>query len=166
MHRCGPEYPTAKYFVYTGNTTYGVQNLEYDSQTRTMLAAVYCGKKPDFHNYSMFFIDCTKAPEAVTLKGVGHEGLKLSLTLPDRDTADEIPGSRFPLGSTGMISLGDGYYYFAKDFKDERGFGGTITLHHLADSEPTSFKSMKQRNNHDLHSSYAYLYRFYQSWTS
>jgi len=136
MHRCGPEYPTAKYFVYTGNTTYGVQNLEYDSQTRTMLAAVYCGKKTGFPNYPMFFIDCTKAPEAVTLKGVGHEGLKLSLTLPDCDTADEIPGSRFPLGSTGMISLGDGYYYFAKDFKDERGFGGTITLHHLADSEP------------------------------
>ncbi len=136
MHQHGPEYPSAKYFVYTGNTTYGVQNLEYDPHTRTMLAAVYCGKKENFPNYPMFFIDCLKTPERAVLKGVGHEGLKLSLTTPTRDVAHEIPGSQFPLGSTGMISLGGGYYYFAKDFRDESGFGGNITLYRLTASEP------------------------------
>lgn len=136
MHRRGPEKPTAKYFVYTGNTTYGVQNLEYDPYTRTMLAAVYCGKKEGFPNYSMFFIDCTKAPEAVTLKGVGHAGLKLLLTDPSGNVSSDIPGSRFPLGATGMISLGDGYYYFADSFKDELGFAGTVRLYRISDSEP------------------------------
>ena len=30
MHTFGPEKPDGQYFAYTGNTTYGVQNIEYD----------------------------------------------------------------------------------------------------------------------------------------
>ena len=46
MHKSGPEKYDEKYFVYTGNTNYGVQNLEYDPYTNTIFAAVYRGKKP------------------------------------------------------------------------------------------------------------------------
>jgi hypothetical protein len=46
MHKSGPDAPEAKYFVYTGNTTFGVQNLEYDAYTGDFLAAVYNGRKP------------------------------------------------------------------------------------------------------------------------
>lgn len=35
-----------KIFVFTGNTTYGIQNLEYDPYLNKMIAAVYRGKKP------------------------------------------------------------------------------------------------------------------------
>jgi hypothetical protein len=37
--------PTHKYFIHTGNTTYGVQNLAYDTYTDRMYLAVYKGKK-------------------------------------------------------------------------------------------------------------------------
>jgi len=40
MHRQGPEKPDSKYFVYTGNTTFGIQNLEYVKEQNVMLAAV------------------------------------------------------------------------------------------------------------------------------
>ena len=45
MHHSGPETPAHKFFIYTGNTTYGVQNLEYDAATGNFLMAVYRGKR-------------------------------------------------------------------------------------------------------------------------
>ena len=36
-----------------------------------------------------------------------------------------IRGIDFPYGATGMISLGDGYFYFSKDYKNEDGTRGT-----------------------------------------
>ena len=40
-----------------------------------------------------------------------------------------ISGSDFPYGSTGMISLGDGLFYFSKHFYDkENGYGSDICL--------------------------------------
>ncbi len=121
MHRSGPEKPDGKYFVYTGNTTYGIQNLEYDPFTGWMLAAVYRGKKEAFPNHRMFFIDRARKPETALLKGVGETGELLSL----------VGGSDFPYGSTGMISLGDGLFYMAEPFKNERGYGGVIRLYRL-----------------------------------
>lgn len=53
----GPAGYDEKYFVYTGNTTYGIQNIEYDSYTNGIFAAVYKGKKPEFENYSLFMLE-------------------------------------------------------------------------------------------------------------
>lgn len=109
MHRSGPEKYESKYFVYTGNTTWGVQNLEYDSENGIMLLAVYPGCKPTFPNYPMFVVDMKKAP---VLNG-GREYLTLS-DIGVRDEATGIYGIDFPYGSTGVISLGEGKYYFSK----------------------------------------------------
>ena len=38
--------PVGRYFVFTGNTTYGVQNLEYDAATGHYLMAVYPKLRP------------------------------------------------------------------------------------------------------------------------
>ena len=35
-----------RFFLYTGNTTWGVQNLEYDSYLDAWIVAVYIVKKP------------------------------------------------------------------------------------------------------------------------
>ena len=118
MHRSGPDKPDGKYFVYTGNTTYGVQNLEYDPATHTMLMAVYRGKKPQFPNRAMYFIDCSQPP---------LEGNQLTLAkigLPHPETG--IYGSEFPLGSTGIASLGDGNFYISEPFENEQGFGSRV----------------------------------------
>ena len=137
MHRNGPEKPTAKHFVYTGNTTYGIQNLEYDPASNVMLAAVYKGKKLQFPNPDMFFIDCETPPEVKPLKGVGCSGSTLSLS-DLKGATDIIVGSSFPHGSTGIASLGDGYFYIAQPYKDETGFGGQIDLYRM-DKENMTF---------------------------
>ncbi|MBQ4065360.1 MAG: hypothetical protein IJD10_04610 [Clostridia bacterium] len=124
MHRSGPEKPDGKYFVYTGNTTYGVQNLEYDPASRLMLAAVYRGQKPCFPNYPMFFIDCNEKSF--------RDGEKERLSLANIGLYDErsgIRGAFFNYGQTGMISLGDGRFYFSKDFYNESGWGSEVVLY-------------------------------------
>ena len=127
MHTQGPAQPDGKYFVYTGNTRYGIQNLEYDAARGCMLAAVYCGEKPQFPNYAMFAIDCTQAPEHRALPGLAEAGDVLSLApLDEYDAASGLCGSRFPLGSTGMIALREGGYYFSQPFKDENGHGSEV----------------------------------------
>ena len=62
-----------RYFVYTGNTTYGIQNLEYDPFTGDYFAAVYEGKKPEFPNYRLFVIDGAVAPAETEIPGLGGE---------------------------------------------------------------------------------------------
>ena len=139
MHRCGPEKPDHKYFLYTGNTTYGVQNLEYDPATNLILAAVYPGRKEHFPNYPMFFIDCAKTPEKAVLAGLGEEGECISLAqigLCDEKTG--IRGSDFPHGSTGIISLGDGLFYFSEHYRTENGFGTVVRLYRF-DPEKVDF---------------------------
>lgn len=96
-----------KLFIRTGNTTYGIQNLEFDSYTGCIFAAVYEGHKPQYPNYKMFFID----PKPYASEGVRR------LPLAGRgetDAATGIRGCNFPHGSTGMIALGGGYYYFSE----------------------------------------------------
>lgn len=102
-------------FVYTGNTTYGIQNLEYDPHKNLMLAAVYRGKKPQFANYDMFSFDLNAPHES--LQGVRRYG------------ENAVRGSYFQYGSTGIIALGGGYYYFSQDGKDENGYYSTVRLY-------------------------------------
>ncbi len=114
----------AKYFVLTGNTTYGVQNLEYDPHTHTYMAAVYPGIKPTFDNLPFYFIDASTAPTEVSLAGRDRErGLCLS---PARmtDALSPLGGCRFPWGSTGMVSLGGGLYAFSHPLDRTEADGG------------------------------------------
>lgn len=103
MHQNGAT-SVGKYFLYTGNTNWGVQNLEYDAYTGNWLVAVYPGKKPQFENYSMFVIDSTRAPTKAVHDAYGEEIAVLHLA----------GQSSFPYGSTGMCALGDGRYYFSE----------------------------------------------------
>ena len=113
----------ARYFFCTGNTTYGVQNLEYDPFTRTYLVAVYEGRKESFTNYPLFFIDGDKAPVAGTLAGRGGErGLLLSAARPT-PAVSEMGGCWFHLGQTGVYAFGDGTYAYSVqlDRREEDG---------------------------------------------
>jgi hypothetical protein len=63
-HTRGPEKPSDRYFLFTGNTTFGIQNLEYDGFTGHWFATVYRGKKEQYPIYPLYIIDgrlCQKA---------------------------------------------------------------------------------------------------------
>ena len=105
----------ARYFFHTGNTTYGVQNLEYDPFTRTYLAAVYTGRKEGFPNYPLFFIDAARVPEERWLIGRnGEKGLLLEPAAPALAVDCTVGGCWFGLGQTGVYAFGDGTYAFSQ----------------------------------------------------
>ena len=120
MHRSGPK-PSRKYYVYTGNTTYGVQNLEYDAYTDRMFMAVYRGKKPDFPNYATYAVDMTVPPVTKEIPGTGITGEALTLARDgEYDEKSGVYGWHFNVGSTGIASLGNGLYYFSHNREDYR----------------------------------------------
>ncbi len=134
MHTHGAEMDCRRYFAYTGNTTYGVQNLEYDPVRKLYLMAVYCGKKTQFPNYPMYMIDATKAPEYTTLAGVGEAGERFFLA-PGNVTDEKtgLSGSDYPGGSTGLAALGAGadgtpYYYISYHGHDANGWNTEVRL--------------------------------------
>lgn len=136
MHKIGPEAPLEKYFLYTGNTNWGVQNLEYDPHRNVIMAAVYRGKKEKFKNFDMFFIDMSKAPELKDIEGLSEKGLKIYLKEDFiKDDENGAFGLFFPYGSTGMISLGSGYYLFSEDFRNEEGHGTNVVLYKASETD-------------------------------
>ena len=114
-HHSGPEGCEERYFFYTGNTCFGIQNLEYDSFSGNWFVAVYRGKKQEFDNFNMYFIDGRVAPRHAALIGRDGEcGLVLSSAgIGVQGKQKEIRGSNFAYGQTGMASMGEGIFYFS-----------------------------------------------------
>ena len=122
LHKSGPIEPNAKFFVRTGNTTWGIQNLTYDSHNRALLAAVYAGHKKEWPNYTLFAIDM--ASTAKYQKLVGVTPLTMAEVLPLKPIGDYheqtgIRGWNFPNGATGLCSLGKGYYYISHNAREK-----------------------------------------------
>lgn len=69
-HRSGPSDLAGKYFVYTGNTRYGVQNIAYDADMERWFMGVYQGEKPQFPNYQLFAVEAATRPVMSDLVGV------------------------------------------------------------------------------------------------
>ena len=107
----GPAKPLSKYFVYTGNTNWGVQNLAYDAGTGKMFLAVYKGRKRIFPNYDMFVFDVADKPAKRQLAGVLYDITKHETV---GSVEKPVAGFYFKYGSTGMCPVGDGLFYFAE----------------------------------------------------
>ncbi|MFG3707543.1 hypothetical protein ACGF7U_22845 [Micromonospora sp. NPDC047670] len=144
-HRSGPGQPYAKVFVRTGNTTFGVQNLEYDRHTRRWLMAVYRGSKPEFPNWTLYAIDGTVTPQTGVLTGQpdGATGRIVPLApagLTHQDTG--IRGWEGP-GSFGLEALGDGRFYVVTSgtttVDGQRRQTGTAVLQRWTEASPNPF---------------------------
>ena len=131
LHRSGPKKPLEKYFVNTGNTNYGIQNLAYDASTGNFFAAVYRGSKPQYPNYDLFVIDGHKKPSSDRIfsdnKKIKVKTLSL-LEAGPKDAASGIRGWNFQWGATGLCPLGDGLFYISHNKKDKDGQQHT-TIH-------------------------------------
>lgn len=127
MHKSGPAEPVKKLFLYTGNTTYGVQNMEYSAAENAYFMAVYRGKKPEFPNYDLFAADVRIAPVWGPLKGLNEEGWRLTLLDSGlRDEASATRGWRFAHGSTGLYACKNGDWLISQPHLTQSGNCGLI----------------------------------------
>jgi hypothetical protein len=117
-HRSGPGTLQGKFFVRTGNTTWGVQNLSYDDMLQRWFIGVYAGKKKSFPNYLLFAIDARAQPTMRDLVGVrnadgkGWERGRL-LELADDGLKDVATGVRGwnQKADVGFQPVGHGLFY-------------------------------------------------------
>lgn len=115
-HTSGPGSPDGKYFSYTGNTTYGVQNLDYDAHTGNWLLAAYKGTKTQFPNYSLFVLDGSKRPVSGPVSGqpTPERGRLLPLLAQGLYHPPSGTYGWESTGQYGLVSLDDGRYYLAE----------------------------------------------------
>ena len=148
MHHRGPSKPYGKYFVYTGNTKWGVQNLEYDKERNLWFLACYAGKKSTFSNYTLFVVNGAEKPIVRPLYGVGYEEVGPVLTYSykggrtDRKDID-VRGWHNKLGACGMHSLGNGYFYLVSNEKSEQGQSATLHLARYKAGRNTAFEILQ-----------------------
>jgi len=136
-------YPDKIYYLFTGNTTWGIQNLEYDAYDNSWIVAVYTGKKPEYPNYPMYIIDGDVKPIENYIQ-YGEKGLNLTLKKTGiRHEATGIWGNRFDKGQTGVYAFGNGYYYFSYNFRTpEKQQGSIIKLCKRTDNEEVPFEQI------------------------
>ncbi len=132
LHQSGPKKADKKYFVYTGNTEWGIQNLAYEPTSGHLFAAVYPGKKEGRKNFRMFIIDSDQKARKEVLKGVEPKtkGLVLSL-LPcgTHDAQHDVWGWDFKYGSTGLCGIGDGKFYVSHNARKDGRESSTVYLY-------------------------------------
>ena len=130
MHRNGPSAPLRKFFVYTGNTRYGIQNLEYDKAENALFMAVYKGNKKEFPNYDLYIADLSAPAKREVPSGLNEEGDTLSL-LPygEYHETSGVYGFRFPYGSTGLCSIGGGEWLISHNRVEDGEQCSTIYLY-------------------------------------
>ncbi|WP_237249346.1 hypothetical protein [Sphingobacterium faecale] len=124
LHRSGPKKPKAKYFLKTGNTTYGIQNLAYDAYSGNFFAAVYKGKKAIYPNYDLFVIDGKRKPtkEIISSDNKQEKVAMVHLVEGDnKDTDSGISGWYFQWGATGLCPIGNGLFYISHNKKTSDG---------------------------------------------
>ncbi len=146
LHHSGPEKPLGKYFVYTGNTEWGIQNLEYDPVRKILWAAVYPGFKPEFPNFSLFAFDMKKAPVFERLRGLDEKGWQLSLKESGLfDAASGVWGYQFPHGSTGLYVSPGGDLLISEHYRREGQQGSLIRSYQYDGVLPFSHKEADGR---------------------
>lgn len=130
--------PDREYFIRTGNTHHGVQNLCWDPSSGNWLMFVYRGRKPQFPNGTLYIADGHKDP--VPIDGVGGA---FRVPLWEEGEYHEASGIYYwdsRLGDTGTAALGDGYFYMAEGGKKDEERTATIHLMHWTGDAPDPFE--------------------------
>lgn len=146
FHQAGPRKAKKYFFVYTGNTNWGVQNMEYDTYKGYWFLGVYNGKKPAFPNYSMFAVDGKVAARKEVLKGFDPSQRGLVLTLAADGLKDARTGIRGwnAKADTGIESLGHGYFYISNNGKTkEKVQYCDLRLYKWTDNPEKPFEELK-----------------------
>ncbi|MBM0104807.1 hypothetical protein JM946_08610 [Steroidobacter sp. S1-65] len=152
LHRGGPDTLAGKYFVRTGNTTWGVQNLSYDDSLQRWFLGVYRGKKPSFPNYLLFAVDARSQPTWRELVGVpaadakGWERGKV-LELADDGLRDAATGVRGwnQKGDVGFQPVGGGLFYLSQNSGSKGAQTADLILMRWTGDAHQPFAPVKER---------------------
>ena len=135
-HRSGPATVHGKFYVRTGNTNFGVQNLAYDEAAQRWFMGVYKGKKPSFPNYLMFAVEARTRPvlgDLIGVPGPGGRGTEQGqlLALAEDGLKDAATGIRGwnQKADVGLQPIGRGLFYLAVNSGASGKQTGAITLH-------------------------------------
>lgn len=118
-HQSGPACD-GKYFLYTGNTTFGVQTMTYFDEMNLWLLNVYHTKKSGFRKHTLFTIDGDIKPVEKELIGQPEPDVQKVLTLycdGDYDSKNDIYGWYSQKGSLGIDYIGDCLFYIIHPFE-------------------------------------------------
>ena len=143
MHQSGPAQPKGKYFVYTGNTNWGVQNLVYDVRHNWWMLFVYPGKKSSFTKHSLYVVDGSVAPQESVLRGMPHAEKGQTLTLLAQGLYDGITGIygwESPYGALGATALSDGAFFLVHPTQSPEGEGAELHHYEWTGEVPTPFQ--------------------------
>lgn len=146
MHRNGPKKPLKRYFLYTGNTNWGIQNMEYDWEKNLWFAFAYKGKKEQYPNYTLFAIDGNVKPYKTTLSGIPYQKKGSVLTLAKmgkHDPQSNTYGWHFDKGTTGFCFLGDNMYYISNRKKSKDGQQTWAKLYRFTGAPDKPFELVK-----------------------
>lgn len=144
MHSQGPDTPYGKYFVRTGNTSWGVQNMEYDKASNLWFLACYAGKKDTFANYTLFAVDGNQVAAKKKLIGVKYlkkaDVLTLAKVGRKDDQNKDIYGWHNKFGVYGIHSFGDGTFFLVQAGKTEEGRTAKVHRARYVGTEAKAFE--------------------------
>lgn len=119
FHHKGPE-SLGQYFLFTGNTNYGVQTMCYFDEMNIWLLNVYPPTKKGYKKFTMYAIDGDVKPYEGLLRGQQSEERQKLLTLYKEGVPDEKHGTYgwfSKAGDLGMSYLGNGLFYIVHPFE-------------------------------------------------
>ena len=136
-----------KYFIHTGNTTWGVQNLAFDKASGKMFLAVYNGSKKQWPNYDLYAVETSQTPFRGRLEGVPYlKGKVEQLSLSQdgiKDPSSGICGWNFKWGSTGLCPLGNGTFYISVNGNEGGSQFCKATLYHWTGDSLNPFEPIR-----------------------
>ncbi|MGN1052906.1 MAG: hypothetical protein ACI4SH_05905, partial [Candidatus Scatosoma sp.] len=142
-HTSGPDRPDGKYFIYTGNTDYGIQVMEYDSFTEKWFFVCYPGNKTQFPKAYTFTVNAADAPYFGELKGQSISETSALLKLSEDATLHASSGVRywtFWQANTGLISLGDGTFYVSNSNRDGEYYFTVVDTWRFTGKQPAGME--------------------------
>lgn len=143
-HHIGPDKIHGKFFVYTGNTNYGVQTMTYFEELNLWFLNVYTTLKEDFPKYNLFIVDADIKPKEKALKGQEKKDVQKVLTLYKDGSYDEktkIYGWNIPEGSKGMEYVTRGLFYIIHPYRT--WYGKQTAVAYLYVWEPSASTPFK-----------------------
>lgn len=148
QHFSGPTKGQARYFVYTGNTEWGVQNMEYDPWSGRVYMAVYRGKKKTFPNYSYYAFDAHGARGDSDFHGASSDFRSARDAF---DSHDARGASSDAHGAQGARSVSDVRgAHGASDAHDASDVRGAQDTHCASDAYDSHGARLKRNNTPNI----------------